>query len=113
MKIHVGKSSNGSVQAIFHIDVPSGTNRAGLSWPYCVMMCGDYPPVTKALQQDDLPKIKLGEIIEWVECFTFSDKNLTDEQKKAELEARYTVVAPEVIDKMQKKLKYFGYEDNP
>lgn len=110
MNIHTTRTSNGSIQAIYHVPTPAGTNEAGVSWKDCVCECPEYPKETSAHQKDDLPGIKAGEIVEYQETYQFSAPDLTDAEKKAELDARYLVVKDRVQAEIQKKLKYYGAE---
>ena len=111
MKIHTNKTTNGSIHVIFHISVPTGNNDVGIPWCDCVKACRDYNKYSQAMQTDDQPDISDGKIIEYNEQYTFSAPDLTDEEKKAEIEARYLVVEPIEIASMEKKLRYYGFEE--
>jgi hypothetical protein len=111
--IHTNKTDNGTVDVIFHIPVQAGANRIGITWVECVKNCPDFPKTSQALQKDDLPAIKNGEIIEHREAFTFSSPDLTDAQKLEELQVRFNELEIQVNESLQKILKYFGGENNP
>lgn len=111
--IHTNKTSNGSVQAIFHIPTIAGSNTVGITWVECVRNCKDFLKSTTALQKDDLPAINAGEIIVHEELFTFSAPDITDGQKLAELQARYEELELSITLELQKKCKYFGGEGDP
>lgn len=112
MNIHTNKTSNGAIDGIYHVITTVGNNSAGVPWCDCVKECDDYPKFTTALQDDDLKDIEKGAIIEVCERYIFSRRGLSDEDKWAELEARYTVVSEKTITDMHRKLKYYGYEDD-
>ena len=113
MNIHVNKTNNGTVEAVFHVPCPPGLNLVSIPWCDCVVHCGDYKTSsTKSLQKDDLPQIRTGEIIEVVEPYTFIKKDPTDAEKTEELEARFLVVKSKVQAVILNKLRYYGFEDN-
>lgn len=111
--IHTNKTSNGTVDVIFHIPVQAGVNRIGITWQECVKSCPDFIKTSQALQKDDLPAIKNGEIIEHREEFNFSTPDLTDAEKLEELQARFAELEGQINENLQKILRYFGGENTP
>lgn len=112
MNIHANKTSNGSIDVVFHIPTPLGDNSVEVPWCDCVKNCRDYFKYSQTLQTSDHAAIKNGELIEVCETYTFIGPNLSDAQKKLELEERYVVVVAETITELENKLRYYGFEED-
>jgi len=60
----------------------------------------------------ELAKMQTGEIIEEVMTVRFSSLNLSNAQKKAEIEAAWESKRAEVFDRLQTQLEYYHYDND-
>ena len=103
-----------SVQVVFHIPIPAaGTNEAGLTWRQAVVSSlGGSDAITSEvgnISPEELTQLKAGELFEKRETVKFSSVNLTNAQRKAEIEAKYAEVCSDVVVEKQVALAWMGY----
>ena len=107
---------------MFHIPIAaSGTNAAGLTWRQAIVL--DLDGATNidskltGIGAAELALLKTGALFEVAETFRFSSINLTPNEKKLEIEARFTELKDSdpltsVILQKQIILEWIGYENN-
>lgn len=102
-----------NASVIFHIPVPGTNNSAGITWQQAVVRdLGGANNISSALIDIDAAEesdLKAGLIIEKVEPVKFSSINLTNPQRLAEIEARFTELMTELIAEKQITLDFIGY----
>jgi len=103
-----------TVQVVFHISVPAaGTNEAGLTWREAVVKeQGGAANITSILpdistQEDSA--LKAGELIEQIETVRFSSTNLTNQERKTQIEAAFAERKAELIAEKQITLAWIGF----
>ncbi len=105
-----------TVDVVYHIPVPAaGTNQAGVSWRTAVVSeaggssaINSVIPVVVGTAEET--SMKSGAIIEQVETVRFSSINLSNAQKQAEIEAKYTALSSELISEKQQTLAWMDFE---
>jgi len=60
----------------------------------------------------ELAKMQTGEVVEEVTTVRFSSLNLTDAEKKAEIESAWAAKQAEVFERLQTQLEYYHYDNN-
>jgi hypothetical protein len=105
--------TNGSTTVCFHIPIPSGNNVAGCEWCECVKLSDKFDNTTCLPDCDHEDDINDGKIIEVKEAFKYSRSNLTNQEKLAELEARFLEVQTKTLENVEKTLLVFGYKSTP
>lgn len=107
-----------SVNVVFHIPVPgAGTNQAGLSWRDAVVReQGGSVNIVSVLGTDIDPtedtQLKAGELVEHQVIVRFSSINLTNAQRKAEIEGHYATSKNDLIAEKQITLEWIGFSAN-
>ena len=106
------------VKIVFHIPIPGGgTNQAGISWQAAVVLDqGGQDAIETVLPEiqgtAEETSMKAGELVEVQEWLRFSSTNLTNAQRKAEIEARYMELAADLIVEKQITLSFIGLADD-
>lgn len=103
-----------NIQVLFHIPIPStGTNEAGISWRNAVVReQGGADAIDSQLidiSAAELSALKAGEIIEKITTVHFTSVNLTNAQRKAEIEATFNALTSSIIVEKQISLEWIGY----
>jgi len=106
-----------TVNVIFHLPIPAaGTNEAGKTWREAVVLSqGGSTEITSQLPgitQAELDALKNGSLYEFPFTVRFSSVNLTNAQRKTEIEAAYTVKTSEIVAEKQITLSFIGYESD-
>lgn len=101
-----------TVSAVFHIPIPASNNVVGVGWRAAlVLSLGGADAITSVLPDitpEELNDMKIGSIYERLTTFTFSSTNLTNAQRLAEVEAKYTEAASDVIADLGITLNFYG-----
>ena len=102
-----------TVQAVFHIPVPTGNNEVGVSWRDAVVKeQGGADNITSVLLDIDpaeLTNMKSEALIEKVEAVRFSSIFLDNAQRLQQVKDRYNIVKIELIVEKQITLAFMGY----
>ena len=106
-----------TVQVIFHIPIPSsGTNAAGISWQDAIATeQGGASNIVSSLSDiasEEESALKAGALIEVVKTVRFSSTNLSNDERKAEIEAAFEQAKKDVFTEKQIVLEWMGYEGN-
>jgi len=104
-----------SIRVVFHIPVPAaGTNEAGISWRDAVVLeqggSVNIVSVLPDITQQEISDLKAGELIEKLETVRFSTINLTNVQRKEEIETLFNQTKASLIAEKQIALEWIGYE---
>lgn len=94
-------TDNSSCSVAIHLPSPEGHNLAGRSWNAVIRLGSGGNIVVPRLQLDDPDEflaLKKGSKIEDVQTVTFSNVDLTDAQRKAEIEAVVTQAMTDIAD---------------
>ena len=104
-------------QVVYHISIPNETNSGGTNYRTAVYQWqGNNTIISKVPNLDiEFPTentaIQNGEIYELAETFTFSNANLSNSEKRDEIDSRYTYLANNYYDDViKKKLKFWGMD---
>lgn len=101
-----------TVNVVFHLPIPATNNTVGTAWRGAVVAHkGGADAITSVLLDilsADLTKMKSGELVESAFTMRFSSIALTDAQRLAEVEARYSLELSAVLANLQATLKYYG-----
>lgn len=112
---HIREAANNlkSAKAVFHIPIPTGNNAVGKAWrTVLVEHLGGADAITSGLPDipaADLTSMKAGELYEYVVTIGFTTIHLTNAQRLAEIQAKYSSSVTAVIDRIQTTLNYYGY----
>ena len=101
-----------TINVIFHIPVPAGTNSANVEWKDAIVQAAGPDGITSVLTNVDPTEgglISTGEVIEHREVIRFSKLSLTNAEKKAEIEAAYTARKTIILAGKQLKLQWIGF----
>jgi len=106
-----------TVQVIFHIPVPSsGTNAAGISWQDAMVKeqggASNIVSSLSSIASEEESALKAGALIEVTKTVRFSSTNLSNDERKAEIEAAFEKAKKDVFAEKQIVLEWMGYEGN-
>lgn len=101
------------VRVVYHINVPSELNAANvdLSSALVQYLTQDGASITSACPDTnatELASLQGGTKYEHIETITF-DGNLSDVDKRTEVENRYTFISTKGVAYLRKTLKFWGY----
>jgi len=103
-----------SVQVVFHVPIPTGTNAANISWQNAVLAdLGGADNINSILSDIDAPELaalKSGALIEVRVTAKFSSINLTDAQRLNEIKAEFAKVQIAIASEKQITLAFIGME---
>lgn len=104
-----------AARVVFHVPVPAtGTNEAGVAWRDAVVAeqggSANIDSVLPSISAEEDTQLKAGEIIELTQTVRFSSINLTDGQRKTEIEQAFSALESSLIAEKQVTLKWIGYE---
>ena len=108
-------TNKASVNCIFHIAVPAGgTNEAGKTWRQAIVLDqGGSAEITSQLPgitQVELDALKAGSLFEVPITVRFSSINLTNVQRKVEIEDAFISESGAIVAQKQITLEWIGYE---
>lgn len=99
----------------FHIAVPDENNAVGQNlqdvMPYAIPVTESVVPYLGDVNAEELAAIIAGTIYEYAEIFEY-DAGLTNQQKVALVDARYTALVTIKQDELRAKLKYYGKDND-
>ena len=99
-----------TVQAVFHIPVPTGNNEVGISWrDAAVKEQGEISSVLPDIDPAELTLMQSGALIEKLENVRFSSIFLDNAQRLQQVKDRYNIVKIELIAEKQITLAFMGY----
>ena len=108
-----------TVNVVFHIPVPeTGTNQAELQWRDAIVLSlggsGNIVSVLPGISTEEDTQLKAGALIEVSENVRFSSVNISNVQKKDQIEARFKELndienKDSVLSEKQIKLAWIGY----
>ena len=103
-----------AAQVVFHIPVPgAGTNEAGISWRDAVVKeqggAANIESILPDITTQEDSDMKAGALIERVDTVRFSTVNLTNVQRKAEIENYYSELKASLVAEKQLTLEWIGY----
>ena len=102
-----------TVNTVFHIPIPAGTNTVGIGWrDALVAHLGGADAITSVMldiSSADLTSMKAGELFEHVYTMRFSSLFLTGPERLAEIRAAYTTAQTDDLATLQANLQYYGY----
>ena len=105
-----------NANTIFHIQIPDENNSANPAHNLrtCVHEYQGGGTIESSVPNLDTEfsseysDLQTGALYEWNETVIFSNANLTNSQKRDEIDARYTELSTTVVDYFRKILKYWG-----
>lgn len=101
-----------TVSCVFHIPIPATNNAVGVSWrDALVLLLGGADAIDSVLTDitpAELSAMKAGSIYERTETVRFSSLNLTNAQRLAEVEAKYTEAETDILTEKQTTLNFYG-----
>ena len=103
-----------TVQVVFHFSVPStGKNSAGISWQNAAVkgQGGSTNIVSRLpdISTEEEEALKSGAIVERIETVRFSTTNLTNAERKKEIEAAFTKAKAAFVAEIQVVFDWIGY----
>jgi len=106
-----------TVQVVFHIPIPSkGTNAAGISWQDAMVkeQGGTNSIVSQLsnISSEEESALKSGALVEVVKTVRFSSTSLSNDERKAEIEAAFEKAKKAIFAEKQIVLEWMGYEGN-
>jgi hypothetical protein len=100
------------IKVAFHIAIPDTNNAAGVSWRTALSQWRPSPessvPWLEADYPDEYASMQTGEIFEHLETVPVN-ADLSNSAKLAIIDSKYTALSSEIKEKLQKILKYWGY----
>lgn len=107
------------IRVVFHIPVPAtGTNENDIQWRDAVVLdaggSDNIESIVGNIDGAELTALKSGALIEYSETLRFSSVNITNAQRKEEIEARYSALSAvsgddSILAKEQIELEWIGY----
>jgi hypothetical protein len=103
------------ISAVFHIPIPAaGSNAAGVQWRNAIVLeqkgAVNITSVLPELSgQAEEVSMKAGIVYERLVRVRFSSTNLTDTQRKQEVENKFNIVKAAIIAEKQKTLSWIGF----
>lgn len=111
------EAGNG-LTVIFHIPIPTGNNRAGLSYRAAIVASGvggmtsmQTGTTAGKITAAELAQIQAGEIYEHVEPF-FTSPGEAANALRDRVDLRYTALLAIVPARLQRQLTYWGFDRN-
>lgn len=104
-----------TINVVFHISIPAGgTNQANISWHDAIVLdLGGAAAIVSVLPElvgsQEETDMKAGTLVEVPDTVRFSSINLNNDQRKAEIAARYSEVSSTLISEKQQELAFIGF----
>lgn len=105
---------NRSISVVFHIPIPAtGVNEAGFSWRNAIVkeqggsanIISSLPDISKV----EDTALKAGEIFEKQTIVRFSSVNLSNAQRKIQIETMFDKIKTDLVAEKQITLQWIGY----
>ena len=103
-----------TVTVIFHIPITSASvNAANITWQDAIVKeAGGADNITSQLPDittEELSSLKSGSLVELRHVVRYTSTNLTNEQRKAQIEASFKKVKADLVAEKQVTLEWMGY----
>ena len=103
-----------TINVVYHLPIPATNNAVGTAWRTALVNHqGGADAITSVLldiASEDLAELKAGSLYEKSITLRFSSTNLTNPERLAEVEAKYTAELAAVQANLQATLEYYGRE---
>lgn len=103
-----------TAKVIFHFPTPNGNNDASISWQNAWLRSNNGVVTTVLadayIDPAEKTNIEAGSVIEHVDVVRFSSLNLTNAERRTEIENKYNTVKSEYYARLQVELTFIGFE---
>jgi len=103
-----------SAQVVFHIPIPAlGTNNVNISWRDAIVKelggADNIASILSDITVEEKQELKSGSIIEILQAVKFTSTNLTNLERKTQIENTFSILKNSVLTKKQITLEWIGY----